>query len=531
MINTEKSFSVHDYFEIFLRRIWYVIIPFVFILIGAAAYALLSPKEYRASTLILVTPQKVPEDYVRPTVTSKIEERLQSIGQEIMSRTRLEQVISEFKLYKEEAKSLSPEGVVELMRKHIDIEIKEKVSYFTISYIGKDPRIVTIVTNKLASLFIEENLKFREQQAQGTTEFLAIELNATKTKLEEQEKTVTYFKRQFMNELPEQREANLRVMEQLQLQYQRLSDNLRGAQDRKLIIQKQLNEMKLAFASESNLDSIKEEKNLKEEKSDSLTSTPSILTQSLPLVSKGKPKMKNPYELQLDQLRNHLSDLDSKYTEKHPDVLVAKKKIADLENKIEKVKAIEAEEEITKVEMASTSETLKKGKGEEIVSLESNPFYKEMESQLTATEFEIKRLKDEEPKIKAKIAEFQMRVENAPARELGMANITRDYQNNKETYQSLLRKSQEAQQAENLERRQKGEQFKVIDPARIPGKPFKPNIPRIILFGFLLGMCSGFGMAIFREQMDRSFRDAEDLETTLGFKVLANIPKIEKKAA
>lgn len=334
-----------------------------------------------------------------------------------------------------------------------------------------------------------------------------------------------------MNELPEQREANLRVMEQLQLQYQRLSDNLRGAQDRKLIIQKQLNEMKLAFASESNLDSIKEEKNLKEEKSDSLTSTPSILTQSLPLVSKGKPKMKNPYELQLDQLRNHLSDLDSKYTEKHPDVLVAKKKIADLENKIEKVKAIEAEEEITKVEMASTSETLKKGKGEEIVSLESNPFYKEMESQLTATEFEIKRLKDEEPKIKAKIAEFQMRVENAPARELGMANITRDYQNNKETYQSLLRKSQEAQQAENLERRQKGEQFKVIDPARIPGKPFKPNIPRIILFGFLLGMCSGFGMAIFREQMDRSFRDAEDLETTLGFKVLANIPKIEKKAA
>jgi uncharacterized protein involved in exopolysaccharide biosynthesis len=257
------------------------------------------------------------------------------------------------------------------------------------------------------------------------------------------------------------------------------------------------------------------------------------------LVSRGKPKIKNPYELQLDQLRNRLSDLQTKYTEKHPDVIVAKRKIADLENKIEKVKAIEAEEEDTKVEMASTPETLTKEKGEKkvgkkvekIVTLESNPFYKEMESQLTATEFEIKRLKDEEPKIKAKIAEFQMRVENAPARELAMANLTRDYQNNRERYQSLLRKSQEAQQAENLERRQKGEQFKVIDPARIPDKPFKPNIPRIILFALFLGMCSGFGMAFFREQMDHSFRDAEDLEATLGFQVLANIPKIEKKAA
>jgi uncharacterized protein involved in exopolysaccharide biosynthesis len=112
-----------------------------------------------------------------------------------------------------------------------------------------------------------------------------------------------------------------------------------------------------------------------------------------------------------------------------------------------------------------------------------------------------------------------------------MANLTRDYQNTKESYHSLLKKSQEAQQAENLEHRQKGEQFKVIDPARIPEKPFKPDVPKILLFSLLLGIGSGFVIAFFREQMDRSFKDAEDLETTLGFKVLANIPKIEKKAA
>ena len=130
MINTEKSFDIHDYTEIFLRRIWYIVIPFIVIMAVATLYALSLPKMYRATTLILVTPQKVPDTFVRPTVTSRIEDRLQSIGQEIMSRTRLELVIAEFKLYPEEAKSLSREEIVEAMRKNIQVEIKGKEGYF-----------------------------------------------------------------------------------------------------------------------------------------------------------------------------------------------------------------------------------------------------------------------------------------------------------------------------------------------------------------------------------------------------------------
>src|SRR5512139_4259594 len=114
MINPAKPFDFHDYMEIVWRRTWYILIPLVVIFAGAACYAYFCPKEYRATTLILVTPQKVPEEFVRPTVTSKIEDRLASIGQEIMSRTRLEQVISEFKLYREVAKSLAPEEIIEL---------------------------------------------------------------------------------------------------------------------------------------------------------------------------------------------------------------------------------------------------------------------------------------------------------------------------------------------------------------------------------------------------------------------------------
>ena len=514
MINPGKSFNIHDYFEMLLRRKWYIIIPFAIVVCAATIYSFAAPKKYRASTLILVTPQKVPVDYVRPTVTSRIEDRLQSIGQEIMSRTRLEQIIAEFKLYQKEAKTLTMEEIVELMRSDIRVEIRGSQGYFTISYISGDPRIVTLVTNKLASLFIEENLKLREQQAQGTSEFLSIELTATKAKLDEQEKIITQFKRQFMYELPDQRDTNLNVLGRLQQQLQTIGEALKSAQDRKLIMQKQLTEMRnmAAMVTEDS----------------TISASPSSSTSPI-------PKSANTDEGRLNQLKNYLAELEGKYKEKHPDIVATKKRIADLEKKSEASKK-ETEEvkekEISSPAMAkATPEATKEKKKESTAGVGMDPFYKEMEGQLAATDLEIKRLNDEVVRTKAKIGEYQSRIENSPVRELAMANLTRDYQNIKDTYQSLTRKSQEAQQAENLERRQKGEQFKVIDPARIPEKPFSPNIPRNLLFGALLGMGLGFGMAFFREQMDRSFKDAEDLETTLGFKVLANIPKIEKKAA
>ena len=509
MINTERSLNIHDYTEIFLRRIWYFLIPFTVIMVAAILYAFSLPKMYRATTLILVTPQKVPETFVRPTVTSKIEDRLQSIGQEIMSRTRLEQVISEFKLYSEEAKSLGQEGAIELMRNNIEVEIKDKEGSFTISYVGQDPRIVTMVTNKLASLFIEENLKLREQQAQGTSDFLFVELNATRAKLEEQEATITAFKKQHISELPEQRDANLKVLEQLQLQSQKISDNLKAAQDRRVIIQKQLSDMKIQIAlgrPSGNPENPKEE--------GTAPTTESDLSQPFLPTQRGL----SYYEAQLNQARNQLTALKSKYTGKHPDILSAEKYVADLEEKIEKMKAQELGESTKMKEVATLSPSV-------VAS------FKAMENQLIGTELEMKRLQEEDSKIKARIAGFQARIENTPMRELAMSNLARDYQNTKESYQTLLKKSQEAQQAENLERRQKGEQFKVIDPARIPEKPMQGKVLKIILIGFIAGMGSGLTMAFVREQMDRSFRDAEDLEVTMEFKVLANIPKIQKKAA
>jgi len=573
MINPEKPFNIHDYAEILLRRKWYIIIPFVVILTGTIAYALRAPKEYRASTLILVTPQKVPEQFVKPTVTSKIEDRLQSISQEIMSRTRLEQVISEFRLYSAEAKGKSLEEIVELMRKNVQVEIKGKEGFFTISYIGKDPRIVALVTNKLASLFIEENLRFREQQAQGTTEFLAIELSATKARLEEQEKAITQFKRQHTGELPEQREANLRVFEQIQNLYQRVNESLRSAQDRRVVIQKQLADIDLMIASLTSRAevAVRESKETRESREErSIHDLSFLLNPAAPQIASGpgpqsqtRPVVKDPQELQLEQLKSHLIELEGKYTDKHPDIRVAKKKIADLEARVEKIKQereaeekkLEEKREAEQKELEQNQADQKPGpvppmrvsrlpaarleppgenRDDQMVKQEVMRLTlrrKEIESQLVATDLEIERLREEEGKIKGQMARYRDRVENTPMREQAMVLLMRDYQNTKESYQNLLKKNDDAQQAENLERRQKGEQFKVIDPARTPVKPFKPDIPKILLFGLLISAGAGFGVAFVREQMDRSFQDADDLEAALGLRVLANIPKIKPKAA
>jgi uncharacterized protein involved in exopolysaccharide biosynthesis len=154
-----------------------------------------------------------------------------------------------------------------------------------------------------------------------------------------------------------------------------------------------------------------------------------------------------------------------------------------------------------------------------------------LKNQLAIIDMEIKRFGEEERNIAGQIGKYRGRIEQTPAREQDMASLLREYQSTRETYERLSKKSQDALQAENLEKKQKGEQFRVIDPARTPEKPFSPNVPKILLVSLLAGIGCGFGLAFLREQMDRSFHDAGDVELALGLKVLATIPKIGEKTA
>jgi len=479
MINPSKSYSLGEYIEILWRRIWYIIIPFILVFAGACAYLKVTPKQYKADTLVLVSPQKVPEAFVQATVTAQVEERLQSISQEVMSRTRLEEIITQFNLYEKKRANLSREELVGLMRRNIKVELPsrrdEKQGFFTVSFIGSDPDVVTSVANRLASLFIEENLKIREQQAVGTTEFLAGELALAKEKLDKMEEAVTRYKRQYMGQLPEQQDTNIRILEQLQTQNQRVSESLRAAQDRKLYIQRQMTDMEAPAAAIT---------------TDSRTS-PLHTPSPAPGIGGGT------FESQKDMLNRELEDLLTRFTENHPDVIAVKKKIAILEKNKD--------------------------------SFRMDPHYREIKNQLTLTDMEIKRLQEESASLSAQINKYLVRIEQTPVREQDMASLMREYHSTKESYETLLRKSQEAQQAENLEKRQKGEQFKVVDPARRPEKPFSPDVRKTLLLGILAGLGCGLAAAFLREQMDRSFHDSADIETTLGLKVIATIPKIEEQ--
>ena len=537
MINPAKAHTMGEYIEILRRRIWYIIIPFILIVAGASAYAFSAPRQYKASTLVLVSPQKIPEAFVQATVTSRVEERLQSIAQEVLSRTRLEQIIGEMKLYEKERKTRSREEIVALMQKDIKIELptrkEESKGFFTISYIGRDPNVVATVANRLASQFIEENLKIRELQAVGTTEFLGTELTLAKAKLDELETAVTQYKRRFMGELPEQRDSNIQILNQLQTQYQRIGETLRAAQDRKLFLQKQITDMELAMSlqqqqQQQRVAGIEKESRppsgdspavssyLHKEMASSLPET-----ETAPEPATGK---KGYYESQRDALNRLLEQLMMKYTEYHPDVIRIKKNLADLETKKDEIEIKETR--VAKV--TKEGKVIKEVK--EVYDVKKDPRYRELNNQLALTDMEIARLREDERTIIDQIGKYRARIEQTPAREQDMAGLMREHQSMKETYERLLLKSQSAQQAENLERRQKGEQFRIIDPARVPEKPFSPDIRKILLIGLLAGIGGGFGLAFFREQMDRSFHDSGDVEIALGLKVLATIPRIEEKA-
>ena len=432
-----------------------------------------------ASTLVLVTPQRVPSELVRTTVTSGIAERLNAISQEIMSRTRLEAVMDEMKLFPNEAKTVDRDALVAMMRSNIKVDLprrggrgQETAGYFSINYTAKDPQVAAAVANRLSSLFIEENLKQREQQAVGTTEFLASELAATKEKLEKQGQVLAEYKRRHMGSLPEQRDTNIRLLEQLQQLSQRNEESLRAAEDRKLLIRKQMADIE---------------------------SPPAVVMGPGGTAQPGRTP--GSYEAQTEELKRQLADLQSRYTEKHPDIVRTRKRIADLE------------------------------KSRETTSVRNDPRYRELSNSLAALDMEIKRLRDAGERLRGQIGQYQGRIEGATVREQEMATIVQEYNNTKLVYDTLIKKSEEAQQAENLERRQKGEQFRVVDPARVPDKPVQPNIPKVLLIGLFGGIACGLGGIFLREQLDRSFRDPEDVEATLGFKVLANIPKIISKAS
>jgi len=230
-----KTYTLDDFWQILLRRKWLIVLPAILVGGVSAAVIYKLPNLYRSETLILVVPQRVPETYVRSTVTARIEDRLQAISQQIMSRTRLEQVITDFNLYaKERADKELMEDIIERMRnRDIGIQIIRGDS-FRVSYIAGDPRTAMRVTERLGSLFIDESLRDREVLADGTTEFISTQLDEAQRKLVENENKVLEYQRLHDGELPSQTPANLQAQHNAEMALQTLGEALNRDRERRI---------------------------------------------------------------------------------------------------------------------------------------------------------------------------------------------------------------------------------------------------------------------------------------------------------
>ncbi len=429
------------------RKGWFIG-PFICGILLSVLLILFLPKTYRSTTLIIVEDQKIPQEFVRSTISAPIEERLSTIRQQVLSRSFLEKIIDQFGLFKNDKDPM--EEKVESMRKVIDIKTMggERVNAFSISYIGSDPMTTMKVTNELASLLIKENLKIREELVEGTSAFIDGELENLKITLESQERALSQFKQSFTGELPTQIDASLRTLDRLQLALQETKASIRATQPDEVLL----------------VDPLYQE----------------WLTQKQRLVA-----------------------LQRKYNDNHPDLIVLKKEVKSLEDRVLVENA--------KRGMAPTRES-----GLENLQSTFNPLSLRVQA-------DIADLRLREKQIQAQIEDFERRIENAPKREQELAILDRDYENTRKNYQSLLDKKLTARISENLEKRQKGEQFRVVDAANYPEKAYRPNPLKMAILGCLIGIGGGIALVFFKETMDTSVRKPEDFEKLSDIPVLASI--------
>jgi len=443
----------------------------VFLVVSALAMYLSTviPEVYRSTTLISVSPQRIPTSYVSTTITTSLGERMQAIAQEILSRTRLEKIIQEFGLYPD---TTTVEDRVERLRKVIKIEFRQ-ANLFALSFESESPQKAKEVATRLASLFIEQNLQVREQQAMGTKSFINAEAERLRNELEEQETVVSRYRIANRFELPDQLDTNLRMLDQLRSELQGSNVRLSALQERKGILQKQIVE--------------------------------SDILGGFDLLGIPQGGQSTPYGAQLELKKRELESLLARYSLKHPDVARLNK-------------------EIEAIESQKTSSTSKTSAGSSIPA--TNPLRQVLQSQVADLDNEIRALRSQIDNVRGQIPVYQARIDNTSVRGIELTKISRTYDITLRKYQDLLAKGLESQLSENLEKKQKGEQFDILDPANFPIKPLRPNRPMIILLGLMGGLAGGILLAFVWDTLDTSFKRADEIAGVVNLPVLATIPSL-----
>jgi polysaccharide chain length determinant protein (PEP-CTERM system associated) len=480
-----KAYKPEEILLLVWGRRWLVL---GFVLAGALVafgYARTLPDQYKSETQILVVPQRIPESYVRSTVTLKVEDRLKSITQQILSRTRLEQVILSLDLYPEERHKVPMEEVVEGMRKAIEVEVT-RGDAFSVSFVSSDPRTAQKVTERLAGLFIEENLKDREVLAEATNQFLEVQLEEARQRLVEHEKKLEAYRLRHAGELPDQAAANLQAIQNYQLQIQALVESINRDRDRRIVVDRQIADLAAPDATAAPLPA-----------GDDPTAAPGASAAQ-----------------RLEAARTALQQMELRLKPEHPDLRRARRLIEELEREAQLEAAAAALGVKTRPAPASPAQAARAAR------------LKELQIELESLDRRIAQKEAQEQQLRRIVASYQARIEAIPSRESELTALMRDYDTLQKQYTSLLAKREDAKIAADLERRQGGEQFRILDPARVPEVPFSPNRPRITFIGAAAGLFLALGLIGLAQYRDNSFRTEDEVVQVLALPVVALVPRM-----
>jgi polysaccharide chain length determinant protein (PEP-CTERM system associated) len=482
-----KTYNVDDINSILWRGRWWILLPFAVGLALAPAIAARVPKLYRSETVLLVVPQRIPDSYVRSTVTATVEDRLFSISDQILSRSRLERIITEFDLYPEERRRSTMEDVVAMMRsRDIVLQPPGREQSFRVSYTNVDPAMAQKVAARLASMFIDENVRERSKLAENTSVFLESQLGDAKLRLVEHEKKLEDYSLRNSGELPSQVATNLQVMQNRQMQLQSINDAMNRAKERRLLIERQLADLLPVGRGGAGDDA------------------------DSPIVHV------LPSEKPLAEARDKLEEYKLRYTRSHPDFRALERTIRDLEERVKQEAALPPPPPDTK----PTPEQLARQRS-----------VRDIRFQLDDIDRQLKGHQEEAAKLVVEISDYQARIEATPTRETELVELTRDYNTLQRIYSSLLEKQQDSKLATNLERGQIGEQFRILDSASLPERPHNQRdrltaMSSAAIGGLLLGIL----FVALREMRDSSFKRETDILRTLSLPVLALVPVMKSES-
>ncbi len=482
---TGRELTPADYITI-LRRRWVLILTLM--VIGpplAYGVAKILPAKYKSQTLVLVQPPTVSSKIVEPVNTTDASERLASMKQQILSRTRLEPIIRQFGLYSNDINRVSMDALVERLQDAVEVTPVQPMAEtqvnnlpgFFVNVTLSDPRLAQQVCTAITSMFIEENLRVSQQNSETTTNFLSQQVGQAKQNLDDQDSKLAAFKSRYLNALPDEEQTNLNLLTGLTSQLDAATQALARAQQDK------------SFAE-------------------------SLLTQQIgswQASQNGTGASPNTLEDQLAALQTQLTSLQAKYTDDYPDVIKTKNDIALVRKKIaeegsEKMTADPAKVRAGMVEPAQITQ---------------------LRAQVHSYDQVIAEKSKEEESLKEQIKLYEDRIQSSPVVEEQYKELTRGYQTAQDSFDDLLKKENDAKMAQQLQQEQAGEQFSVLDPANLPTKPSFPNRPLFAAGGLAGGLGLGLGLAFFLEMRDSSLRSERDVEFALRLPVLAVVPSIE----